>query len=616
MKHLELEEKRFSDVWGITGVFLIGVLLHFYLGDFSKALVLYPDELRYYGIARSLFNGNGLDIRGISSGFQKIGYSLLLAPLFAIGDGILRVKLIGLLNSFVIMLSVFPIWLIGKQIGLDRKTRYLLLALTIIWPETMISMTFMSEVLYWPVFLLFVYIWLVNEQRKSYKLAVIEGLLCYFGYLTKEMFLALLLAYAAFEIIWPPLNRSHYQRKEFMMFGVFLAAFMLCHIAMKLTLFRGLGNSYNQMGIEAILSPYRFMFTLYAFFYCLAGVLAATLIIPLVYPVIHFRNNTHEEGRKLFCLTVLFFLITSATIAYTISVREDLGITAMRIHLRYMGPAFAILLAAFFISMQEGTFEFGRRRLALEVLVLTTIYVFFVFKGTPGGTEQYTTTWYSALMEAKRGALIGSLLPSEGGDLVIHLGALIGNIFLVTVAGLFHYLYTRKGRKWAMTFFAAVLTLICVADDGAVAISLRKSYHTRNPYHEVMIKESVKMNNYFKNAAHANILYVTCDDYQRHDNGARYIDTYVDSAAHLYYVRDTFLTGRNAWDNINIANTALHESLSGGLYEGVNSIDYIILENSIDLGEKQLVNVERVDEISGTHFTVYKNLDPAVIRLK
>ncbi|MBQ9528203.1 MAG: hypothetical protein IJR68_11380 [Fretibacterium sp.] len=136
MKHLELEEKRFSDIFGITGVFLIGVLLHFYIGNFSKAIVMYLDELRYYGIARSLFYGNGLDIRGVSPGFQKIGYSLLLAPLFAIGDGVLRVKLIGLLNSFVIMLSIFPVWLIGKQMGLERKTRYLLLALTIIWPET------------------------------------------------------------------------------------------------------------------------------------------------------------------------------------------------------------------------------------------------------------------------------------------------------------------------------------------------------------------------------------------------------------------------------------------------------------------------------------------------
>ena len=66
MKHLELEEKRFSDVWGITGVSLIGVLLLFYPGDFNKALETYPDELRYYSLARSILNGKGLDIRGIN----------------------------------------------------------------------------------------------------------------------------------------------------------------------------------------------------------------------------------------------------------------------------------------------------------------------------------------------------------------------------------------------------------------------------------------------------------------------------------------------------------------------------------------------------------------------
>ena len=616
MAHLQLEERRFSDAGGVTGIFLIGVLLHFYLGNFSKAIVMYLDELRYYGIARGLFNGEGLDIRGINSEFQKIGYSLLLSPFFAVRDGVLRVKLIGLLNSFVIMLSVFPVWLIGKQIGLDRRTRYLLLALTIIWPETMISMTFMSEVLYWPIFLLFVYMWLVNEKQESYKLAIIEGLLCYFGYLTKEIFLALLLAYAAFEIIWPCLNHSRYQKKKIMLLGISLAAFMFCHIVMKLTLFRSLGNSYNQMDIEAILSLYNFVYTIYSFFYYIAAILVTTLVVPFIYPVVYFKT-LNEDSRKVFCYVILFLLVASATLAYTISVRENLGMTTARIHLRYIGPAFVVIMAIFFTSMKKDILDSGQRRLTLEILIVMMIYVSLVFKGAPGGgTEQYALTWYSALMDTKRGGVIGVLMPPDGGDLIIHLGAMIANAFVVSAAGLFYYLHKHKSIKWAMTFFIVVLTVVCIADDGAVAISLRKSYDTRNPYHEAMIKEVIAMNGYFKNVPYVNILYVTHDDHLRHDNGARYMDTYMDSVDHLYYVRDTFLTGRNDGENIPVVNAELHESLSGRLYDGVNSIDYIILENYIDLGTKQLANVERVSEISGTHYTVYRNLDPSVIELR
>ena len=125
------------------------------------------------------------------------------------------------------------------------------------------------------------------------------------------------------------------------------------------------------------------------------------------------------------------------------------------------------------------------------------------------------------------------------------------------------------------------------------------------------------MNGYFKNTPLAKVVYVNAMSfpYLKHDNGVRYMDTYMDSIVPCY-VNSTFLTNLSAGDTIRVADTELYEELSGRIYEGVNSIDYIILENSIDLGEKQLVNVERVDEISGTHFTVYKNLDPAVIRLK
>lgn len=31
----------------------------------------------------------------------------------------------------------------------------------------MLSMTFMAEILYWPILLLFVYVWLINDQQEG-----------------------------------------------------------------------------------------------------------------------------------------------------------------------------------------------------------------------------------------------------------------------------------------------------------------------------------------------------------------------------------------------------------------------------------------------------------------
>ncbi len=73
--------KQRNYFWEISAAFLaciaIHVILHFTVFDFSRAIRIYNDELRYYDIARSIFNGHDLELRGIPTTFQKIGYSFL-----------------------------------------------------------------------------------------------------------------------------------------------------------------------------------------------------------------------------------------------------------------------------------------------------------------------------------------------------------------------------------------------------------------------------------------------------------------------------------------------------------------------------------------------------------
>ncbi len=368
------------------------------------------------------------------------------------------------------------------------------------------------------------------------------------------------------------------------------------------------------MRIEAILSAYNFTYMIYAFFYYLSAVLAAALIIPFVYPLVHFKS-LNEEARKLFCYTLLFFLIALATVAYTISVREDLGKIVPKLHMRYFGPAFIVLLSIFLSCIQNLTSEMiqKRRRVAIELIIVAAIFVCFVFKGGYGSAVDHSLTWHSAISGSNLARRIGLLLSIDGGEKVFYLGALIANALIVMLVVLFHYIYTHKRKDFVIKTCVALFAVVSVINCGAVySLLMYRIYRVD----DVTLKEVLNINDYFKNCEDVNVLYLTEGIVKKDLNGARYMDTYMETVEHLYYVQDTFLTKRSAGDTIRVADTELYEELSGRIYEGVNSIDYIILENSIDLGEKQLVNVERVDEISGTHFTVYKNLDPAVIRLK
>ena len=74
-----MNKKVVSGIW-LIGIFVVGVIFHYYYGYFSKSIEVLPDEIRYYSIARSMFFGDGLLFRGEATDYQKIGYALYLMP--------------------------------------------------------------------------------------------------------------------------------------------------------------------------------------------------------------------------------------------------------------------------------------------------------------------------------------------------------------------------------------------------------------------------------------------------------------------------------------------------------------------------------------------------------
>ena len=101
----------------VFGLFLIEILIRFYFADFSKSVHTYRDELRYLQIAKNIFANGSLSIYGAKNDYQKILYSIFLAPTFFIKNSIIRIKVISLINSILVSSSVFPGYLIIKKIS-------------------------------------------------------------------------------------------------------------------------------------------------------------------------------------------------------------------------------------------------------------------------------------------------------------------------------------------------------------------------------------------------------------------------------------------------------------------------------------------------------------------
>ena len=605
------KESSFKEILIVTLLFLFGILFHFYFSDYTKAIEVYPDELRYYGIARSIFNGDGISIRGIDTDFQKIAYTLMLVPFFAIKNAVIRIKVISLINCIVMMSSVFPIWLITKELGLKKKARFLVVLISIVWPDAMLTMIFMSEVLYWPIFFWFMYIWVIQQKKQKMALSVLEGIVCYIGYLCREIFIAVFLAYIILEIGDLLLTmlierKNRLQQKSYIVTNrivriiVFSAVFIFCHLILKVTIFHGLGNSYQVMDISVILKSYNFFYMIYGFFYYLAALLVASLFLPFLYPALEFKNM-EQRNRRLYSFSILFFVISAAIVSYTITVREDLGRILPRIHLRYVGPAFMILIILFLICIQSGCYRKSRIKGLNYLLIIVSGLLFGcgLFKGLNDSVwvDQQLLNWY-VLLQRKTGILMG-----EGENTyVIYPYVMIANIVLaVIVFGLF-YIRAYRSEKLMRNIFVSILFVVCMIDDFSAAG--RRFDASVDPG---LVTDIVNMSHYFENHKDRSekILYLS-------GNSPLYkcMDTYFDEADNLYFADESLITSAEVGKSISVSDIELHEPVMGNIYEGVDQINYFIVENSLGNKIKQFVNTEIVQEISGENFTVYHNLNP------
>lgn len=108
-------------------LFLVSTVIRGLTGDFPKALRIYPDELLYVSLGRSLLHSQELQIHSLDSNFQKILYSLCTIPAFLFQSTITQIRTVGYINSLIVSTSVFPVYKLSRSLlGSNRKTGFIL----------------------------------------------------------------------------------------------------------------------------------------------------------------------------------------------------------------------------------------------------------------------------------------------------------------------------------------------------------------------------------------------------------------------------------------------------------------------------------------------------------
>ncbi len=588
-------------------IFIVGGLIHYFYGYFSKSIDVLPDELRYYSIAKSIFNGDGLSIRSFATDYQKMGYTLFLVPFFIIKNGLLRVKAITLANSLLMMSSIFPMYGIMNRIRISNKVKMIFLALFIVFPDVMYSATFMAEIMYWPILLLFIYLWMVNREKNSYILSIVLGIICYIGYSTKEVFLAILLGIVLFELVFPILEylfnkqegcrlRDGYKAKKWVQVALVFASFVAVYFIIKLVFFWGLGNSYDQMGIDAIDSPKEFGYMIYGFFYYIAAIIIACFVLPFLLPGMLYKK-VDRQVRELYVFNVICLISVVATVAYTITVREDYADIIPRLHFRYLGPLLIIAIIVFIRCIDDEKLDFKLKKSNVIAIVITLFISFGLFRGVTviTGVDQFVLDWVYLITEAT-GEVLGIFI--------------VDAIIVISIVVMLALVVRRKNSVAIICIFIAMGVLGII---GSVTARERlEEYMYRD---EEMVQETIKLNEFFSNTDD-NILYI--GQQKQYSDENKCMDTYMDRSARIYYVSREGLYKADPGNGIvSEMVIPVHLNLWKNKYRNIETIDYVIENVSNDENYNVRVdNLTPVEELSGNYYKVYKNNNNKVLEIK
>ena len=593
--------------------YFAGVVLYFCLSNYDKTIAIYNDEMLYYSLARSIYQGKGLLIHGVDIGFTKIAYSLLIAPFFAIEDVQLRITMIMLCNSLVMMSSIFPAYHIAKEIKMKRSVMYLFLFFFVLWPGLLMSETFMSEVLYFPLVLWFVLFW-VKEQRSPEKIIypILEGIIGFLGYLTKEVFLAVIVTYFLVKIMYPFVSaivrdgekkegfwktvRSGYSLKEFRGAAIFLAVFVLLYIVSAIV-FSG-KNFYNN-AYSRELSLYNIIYFFYGIIVYFEGVAISTLVFPFVYPIIMFKN-TDAMTRKLICFVYCNIAVAIATISYTILINEDVGNRLLRIHLRYISPLLILILLIFFANVFDSDklsdYFKSHSHAAWWGMFFAVVFSFAFFNGVKDNyIDQYELNWFKSVQ-----VIVGSIAPKKDRELIFELAPIIiCAVFLILII-VGHLLIKHKKHDKFYIGFAILLLLTSFVNlyYGHNSISYSMSLNEKD-YMEIQ-----NVLGYIDNIPDDEKVMFVYDDFYCSKS---YVETFFDHNENSYFVPWYCVYGLSGSDPKTISDVQFVESTSGNEYGKIERIDHIVWVSSNS--PVIFSNVEVVPEASGDSFIVCKNLD-------
>lgn len=376
-------------------IFTISFLIRFYLSDYTKLILLYPDELRYAQLAENFAHGRGFLLYNQPTDYQKILYPLTLAPAFFLESRALQQHALAFINAFWVCLTIFPCFFIARLLLTKPRHIWGIALLSTILPDLSFSLSWMSEVLFLPLALCLFYLFLkclFLDKNTPIVLNIIIGIFCYLLYLCKEI--ALVFPLSFFMLI---LIQEQNRKLQIKNAAIIAASFIVPFLLMKWFLFNNMGNSYNQILSPNLLSSDHIFYFFYGIVYYSMYITIALLFFPLFMPMV-FCNNLNLKNKTAFLFILLLIINTAIVVSYTIYIREDFANLIPRTLIRYLAYIWLPTLMVF-LSLSENKIIKTPQKAMWFLIAIPLIIILTIFRGSLSGFMDYNIL---ALLDVRR----------------------------------------------------------------------------------------------------------------------------------------------------------------------------------------------------------------------
>ncbi len=450
MTWIHKKENRF--VWA---VFWISVIVRTVLGCYYPRTVnCYPDEALYLSAAASLWNRHQVLAFNLPTDFGKIGYSLLIAPAFAISDLRVRTMVIGFISALVMSLGLFPVNALAKKLLKEERFRRWSLLFYALSATMTYSMTYASEVLFIPVmvFLIYLIYQLLTDAwqgKKKIRMSAVTILVWLLAYLVKELVLVIpvaLVLYFVTDRILGAICRKGMKKDgaepgEKQTWKFLLALLLMAVACIGIYLFSNAGTQYYQLGFDLPFLQERFWYLLYGTLFFIVSTLIAFLFLPVLYPVI-FGRAMEENARKLCLFLVYVIVITAAVVSYTIYIYEDYPSLTPRAHIRYVEYLFVPFLILLFHLLEQKRPAFSFKQVGILSVILGICLL--TFTGFNGQTIDHTMLFFVQVF-------------SQDGHTFLPYKARLCVLLLIVIVAIFTYLFYNKSKFFITLLLSGIL---------------------------------------------------------------------------------------------------------------------------------------------------------------